>query len=162
MTILRVASGLLLAVWLLGCDTNIHYKAYEDIDDGLWYLNNAPTFRVEITDTTQRYNVYYLVRNGLQYPYYNLYLNRRITGPDSAVLSARLDELFLSDATTGKPYGNGLGDLFDHKIIFLRNYRFPKAGTYTFTFTQSMRQNPLPYILGVGLSVEKVEAATNP
>jgi len=138
-----------------GCDKNVVYKAHEDIDDGLWYIKNKPTFKVEITDTTATYNMYYLLRNTLQYPYYNLYITKNFTGPDQKVISNTLEEVFLSNETTGKPYGHGLGDLFDHKIPFIKNYKFPRSGTYTFTLTQSMRQNPLPFVMSVGISVEK-------
>lgn len=140
---------------LLSCDDHTVYKAYEDIDDGLWYFKNKPTFKIAIKDTTQTYNVYYLLRNGLQYPYYNLYLTREITNPDGSKQAAQLDELYLSNEITGKPYGSGLGDLFDHKILLLKNYHFPRSGTYTVTIGQSMRQDPLPFILGVGFCVEK-------
>ena len=60
------------------------------------------------------------------------------------------------DEKTGKPMGDGLGDLFDHKIIALKNYRFPRAGKYTFKVRQYMRQDPLPAILSMGVSVETV------
>lgn len=149
--------ALCFAVILAGCDKSVVYKAYEDIDDGQWFIKNTPAFKVEIKDTTQLYNVFYLVRNTLQYPYYNLYLTRKITAPDSSVVSTNLEEIFLSNEITGKPFGKGLGDLFDHKIPFLKNYKFAKSGTYTFTLSQSMRQNPLPFVMGIGISVEKVE-----
>ncbi|CAG5071730.1 hypothetical protein DYBT9623_03722 [Dyadobacter sp. CECT 9623] len=149
---------LLLCLSLVSCDDSIVYKAHEDIDDGLWYIKNKPSFKVEITDTTQVYNLYYLLRNTLQYPYYNLYLTRNFTGPDQKLISNTLEEVYLSNEVTGKPYGHGLGDLFDHKIPFLKNYRFSKAGIYTITLSQSMRQNPLPFVMSVGISVEKVKA----
>ncbi|MCF2495627.1 gliding motility lipoprotein GldH [Dyadobacter chenhuakuii] len=145
-----------LCLTLSGCDENVVYKAHEDIDDGLWYIKNKPTFKVEITDTTATYNLYYLLRNTLQYPYYNMYLTRNFTGPDQKVISNTLEEVYLSNETTGKPYGHGLGDLFDHKIPFLKNHKFQRSGIYTFTLTQSMRQNPLPFVMSVGISVEKV------
>ncbi|MCE7062570.1 gliding motility lipoprotein GldH [Dyadobacter sp. CY343] len=149
---------LLLCLSLVSCDDSIVYKAHEDIDDGLWYIKNKPSFKVEITDTTQVYNLYYLLRNTLQYPYYNLYLTRNFTGPGQKLISNTLEEVYLSNEVTGKPYGHGLGDLFDHKIPFLKNYRFSKAGIYTITLSQSMRQNPLPFVMSVGISVEKVKA----
>lgn len=137
------------------CDTATVYNAYEDIDDGLWYVKNKPVFKIEIKDTTLAYNVYYLLRNERQYPYYNLYLTREMKNPDGTVSPTQLDELYLSNEKTGKPYGNGLGDLYDHKIILKSNYRFPRSGIYTFTLGQSMRQDPLPSILGIGIQVEK-------
>ena len=156
MKFIRLAVVVFFVSLLSGCDKNVVYKAHEDIDDGLWYIKNKPSFKVEITDTTQAYNLYYVLRNALQYPYYNLYITRNFVGSDGKVISNTLEEVFISNETTGKPYGHGLGDLFDHKIPFLKNHRFPRSGTYTFTISQSMRQNPLPFIISVGISVEKV------
>ena len=157
MKVFRLIALLGLFVFTLGCDDRVVYKAHEDIKDGLWYIKNNPEFNVEIEDTISRYNVYYLFRNTLQYPYYNLYITRKVTGPDGKKISNALEQLFVSNEITGKPYGNGLGDLFDHKILFLKNYSFPKSGVYNFKLSQSMRQNPLPFIMSVGISVEKVE-----
>ena len=141
----------------VGCaDKETLYKAYEDIDDGQWFVEKKFDFRFEVSDTTQTYNLYYLVRNAQQYPYYNLYLDRVMRGPDGKIIFSRLDEMYLSDEVTGKPRGSGLGDLFDHKFVFQPNYRFPKPGMYTISIAQSMRQNPLPFVLGIGLSVEKI------
>ncbi len=152
---------LILLIASVGCeDKNTLYKAYEDIDDGQWFVEKKFDFRFEVSDTTQTYNLYYLVRSAQQYPYYNLYLDRVMRGPDGKVIFSRLDEMYLSDEVTGKPRGSGLGDLFDHKFVFQRNYRFPKSGKYTISIAQSMRQNPLPFVLGIGLSVEKVPTAS--
>lgn len=150
-----LALGLLTILW--SCDDSVVYKAHEDIKDGLWYIKNKPEFKVNIEDTVSRYNVFYVFRNALQYPYYNLYLTRQVNGPDGALISNTLEELFVSNEITGKPYGKGLGDLFDHKVPIAKDYSFPKSGVYTFKLSQSMRQNPLPHILSVGISVEKVK-----
>lgn len=151
-----VATLMLVSLW--ACDKSVVYQAHEDIEDGLWYIKNKPEFKVKIEDTLSKYNVYYVFRNSLQYPYYNLYLTRQLTGPDGKVISNVMEELFVSNEITGKPFGSGLGDLFDHKIAIAKNYSFPQSGTYTFKVSQSMRQNPLPFIMSVGIRVEKVEA----
>ncbi len=159
MRILKSVIFLLLLVISVSCKEKTLFKAYEDVEDGLWPVDKKYTFQFEVSDTLQSYNLYYLIRNAQQYPYYNLYLTREMKGPDGKTIYARLDEMYLSDQTTGKPRGSGLGDLFDHKIVFQRNYRFPRPGRYSLTLAQSMRQNPLPHIMGVGLSVEKVPVA---
>lgn len=152
---------LILLIASASCeDKDTLYKAYEDIEDGQWFVEKKFDFRFEVSDPTQTYNLYYLVRNAQQYPYYNLYLDRVMRGPDGKVIFSRLDEMYLSDEVTGKPRGSGLGDLFDHKFVFQRNYRFPKPGNYTISIAQSMRQNPLPFVLGIGLSVEKTPTTT--
>ncbi len=139
---------------LLSCDSNAVFKDHEDIEDGKWYLKNEPSFIFEITDTTQAYNIYYLVRNSIAYPYYNLYVKRFLIDDKKKVLNEALNELILMDERTGKPLGDGLGDLFDHKIMALKSYRFPRKGKYTFKIRQYMRQDPLPEILSMGISVE--------
>lgn len=137
------------------CDSNSVYKDHEDIEDGQWYLKNEPAFTFEITDTTQSYNVYYLVRNSIAYPYYNLYVKRFLLNDKNKIVNEALNELILMDEKSGKPLGDGLGDLFDHKIMALKSYRFPRKGKYTFKIRQYMRQDPLPEILSMGISVEK-------
>lgn len=142
---------------VLACDSKTVYKSHEEIKDAQWYADYKPVFEVNIEDSTAKYNAYYLLRTAIQYPYYNLYLTRKITGPDGKVISNDLVELKVSDETTGKPYGKGLGDLFDQKIPFLKNYVFKSAGRHTFEIGQSMRQNPLPFVMSIGISVEKTE-----
>jgi len=149
-------AGITLILGLWSCDPNVLYKNHQDIDDGQWFVKNEPTFGFDITDSTQTYNVYYLVRNAAGYPYYNLYVKRSLLNPQNKIVNEALNELVLMDEKTGKPLGDGLGDLFDHKIIALKNYRFPRKGKYTFKVRQYMRQDPLLGILSVGVSIEKV------
>ncbi|GAB4000531.1 hypothetical protein GCM10028807_53810 [Spirosoma daeguense] len=151
--------GLSLLLLAVGCDTNAVYKEYADIEGGKWYIKNAPSFTFEIADTTTSYNIYYNLRNSLSYGYYNLYLTRYLRDASGKEIESRLDELILMDPKTGKPNGDGLGDIFDHKFLMKRNYRFPKAGKYTMEIRQYMRQDPLLNILSVGITVEKAGPA---
>lgn len=103
MRILKPILFFIVLIISVSCDKNTLYKAYEDIEDGLWPVNKKYTFQFEVQDTTQQYTLYYLVRNAQQYPYYNLYLTREMKGPDGKKMYTRLDEMYLSDQTTGKP-----------------------------------------------------------
>ena len=157
----RKITNILLFVFvasLLSCDSDAIFKDHEDIEDGMWYVKNEPSFTFEITDASQPYNVYYLVRNSIAYPYYNLYVKRFLLNDKNKVVNEALNELILMDERTGKPLGDGLGDLFDHKIVALKNYRFPKAGKYPFKVRQYMRQDPLPPIMSMGVSVQTAVA----
>lgn len=151
----RVGLVVFVALLSLGCDTNAVYSEYTDIEDGKWYIKNAPSFTFDIKDASVSYNIYYNLRNSLTYGYYNLYLTRYLRDGSGKELESRLDELLLMDPKTGKPNGNGLGDLFDHKILIKRNYRFPKPGKYSMQIRQYMRQDPLLNVLSVGITVEK-------
>jgi gliding motility-associated lipoprotein GldH len=144
-----------LALLLAACNSNVVFNDNVDIKDGNWFVRQVPSFGFDIPDASARYNVYYNLRNGRAYPYYNLYLTRYLYDGRGKLLEKRLDQLFLADATTGKPLGTGLGDLFDHKVLAMKAYRFPAAGRYTLKIEQYMRQNPLPDVYSVGVSVEK-------
>lgn len=142
---------------IISCETdpNVVTKSYEDLKDANWYLKQIPTFSFEIKDETIPYDIYLMVRNGSQYPYNNLYVNRYIYDEKGNNLSSRLEEMILFDTKSGKPLGQGLGDIFDHKIISSKNFKFPHKGKYTIKIKQYMRQDPLPYLMSIGISVEK-------
>jgi gliding motility-associated lipoprotein GldH len=71
------------------------------------------------------------------------------------VIHQKLDELVLFDPSTGKKLGEGLGDVYDHKILAFKGFSFPKKGKYKIQVKQYMRQNPLADIVSVGFTIEK-------
>jgi gliding motility-associated lipoprotein GldH len=152
----RFGTFLLLALLVTACDTPAVFKENVDLDGGRWYVRQTPSFAFEIDDPARPYHVYYNLRNTSTYPYYNLYVTRTLLDSAGRVLERKLDQLQLADAATGKPLGSGLGDLYDHKILAMKAFRFPYRGKYTLRIQQYMRQNPLPDIQSVGLSIERV------
>lgn len=70
-------------------------------------------------------------------------------------------ECILADAD-GRPLGNGLGDIWDNKILFKHNVRFQKPGVYEFILNQAMRMDSLPMIIDAGISIEKSIPASIP
>lgn len=148
----------LLSIAAFSCKDNSIWKAHEDFKDASWYIKKVPSFTFEIKDETQTYNISYLIRNTVQYPYYNLYITRELYDEKGILMNTKLEEVILFDQKTGKPLGDGLGDLFDHKILSYRNLKFPKKGKYTVKLKQYMRQDPLVGIMSVGINVEKVVA----
>ncbi len=147
---------LALGVVCWACDPNRVYEHYHDIPKNQWFIDSVQTYTFTIEDPAIAYNVYYNVRNSISYPYYNLFVTYSLTDKQGKQLSSQLQELMLMDAKTGKPLGDGLGDIFDHQVISLSNYKFPAKGTYTFKIKQYMRKDPLPEIMSMGIRVEKV------
>jgi len=145
--------GLGLFCW--ACDPDRVYEQYHDIPKNQWYIDSVQSFTFTIDDPKVPYNIYYNIRNSVSYPYYNLFVTYYLTDEKGRQLSSQLQELTLMDAKTGKPLGDGLGDIFDHQVISMANYTFPQKGTYTFRIKQYMRKDPLPEIMSVGIRVEK-------
>ena len=150
-----------LIVICAACDPDRVYEENYTIEDNKWYIDTIPSFKFTIEDTTIPYNIYYNVRNAVSYPFYNLYINYYLLDEQGNQISGRLQELTLMDAKSGTPLGSGLGDIFDHQVLALGNYRFKKKGTYTFKIKQYMRQDPLPDIMSIGIRVEKANKTSS-
>ncbi|SNR42974.1 gliding motility lipoprotein GldH [Hymenobacter mucosus] len=148
---------------LTACDPSQVYEKNTDLkspagDPYVWAVQDKPTFEFEIQDTTQRYDVYFNVRNASAYEYYNLYVKHTLLGPDGKPMSRLLHQMLLLDPQTGEPRGNGTGDIYDHQFLALPNQRFPLAGQYKIMLEQYMRQDQLPGIMAVGVRVAKHSA----
>ncbi|XOV93224.1 MAG: gliding motility lipoprotein GldH [Bacteroidota bacterium] len=147
----------ILTILLVSCDSGRIYEDNIDFDQLVWRKEKVPEFAFEIEDAKVPYNILINVRNGFDYPFYNLYYQYELTDSIGRTLDKDMKELILFDAKTGEPFGSGLGDMFDHQEPVLENYHFPSSGQYTIAFTHFMRPDTLPLILSVGARVEKAE-----
>jgi gliding motility-associated lipoprotein GldH len=145
-----------LSLFVFSCaNNNGEVKEIRDLKDGKWAIAKKEVFNFEIKDISKVYEMNYLVRNSISYPYYNLYLNQVLTGPSGEVVSSSMDEVILFEEKTGKPFGDGLGDIFDHRMQApkYKNFRFPKPGKYKWVISHNMRPDPLTNILSIGIEI---------
>ncbi|WP_345115127.1 gliding motility lipoprotein GldH [Hymenobacter algoricola] len=140
---------------LAACDPGQVYEKNTDLDEYVWGVQVKPTFEFTIADTTQRYDVYFNIRNASAYGYYNLYVQHTLTDPAGRPVSKLLHQMLLMDPQTGEPNGNGTGDIYDHQFLALPGQRFHQTGTYKLLLEQYMRQDQLPGIMAVGVRVAK-------
>jgi gliding motility-associated lipoprotein GldH len=148
-----------IAILFWACDDSRVYERNVDIDSKTWHQDSIPNFTFIIDNVDQTYNFYYNFRNTRAYPYRNLYVRYSLEDSTGAVLSSDLHNMNLFDPVSGKPYGDGLGDIFDHQVLALKDVKFDSPGEYHFRIQQYMRMNTLPEILSVGLRVEKAGEA---
>ena len=132
------------------------FEKNHDIPRHEWHTGYQPSFELELApeDTAFYYNIYVNVRHTDAYPYNNLWLLIRTLVPGDSTADVRRVELPLAD-TYGKWLGNGLDDIFEHRIPIQQNALLAKPGMYRFSFEQNMRQDPLPDMMSVGLRIEK-------
>jgi gliding motility-associated lipoprotein GldH len=149
--------GLIFMISIISCDKYRLYEANKDFADSKWSSDSVCSYSFEIEDITQPYNILYNVRNTLNYSFYNLYVKYALIGSDGKEISSDLQEIQLMDAKTGEPFGSGMGDIFDNRIIAKKNFKFPVKGKYTFTAKQYMRKNPIDEIMSFGIRVERAQ-----
>jgi gliding motility-associated lipoprotein GldH len=144
-----------ISFFVTGCSSNMMYEENTKLPENRWEQKNVITFSPEITDTITPFNLYINVRNAGGYQFSNLFVFFTTQTPSGKAERDTI-ELTLADPS-GKWLGDGLGDIWDNKLLFKRNFRFPEKGTYTFMLEQAMRIDPLPQIMDVGIGIEKVK-----
>ncbi len=142
-------------LFLAGCDSNRVFENYKEFDDRTWKVNDPAVFEFQIKDVSKKYNLYYNVRNSLEYPYARIFVQYSLTDSLGTELTRKLASNFLFDQKTGRPLGrSGLGDVLDNQFLLLSNQSFTTEGTYRFRLDQFNRQDTLRGVLAIGLRVE--------
>jgi gliding motility-associated lipoprotein GldH len=145
-----------LALVLAGCDDTRLYEVNHDFQERVWLVNDKPEFEFEITNPTDKYNLYCNVRNSVSFPYSRLFVKYALADSTGKSLEGKMLPAFLFDQHTGKPQGSsGLGDIYDQRFPIVTNYQFPSAGKYKIRFEQFMRKDTLEGVLAIGLRVER-------
>ena len=144
-----------MLVLFFSCDQNRVFENNINIPDGIWNVDNRLSFDVNMVDTISSHDIFLNVRHTSFYPYQNLFLFVVTTAPPGAAIKDTF-ECILADHK-GKWYGSGLGEIWDNQILFKKNVRFPSSGLYNVEIEQAMRRENLPFVMDVGIRVEKVD-----
>ena len=145
----------LLFIFLAGCNENRIFEQNIKFSGRYWTIDETVVFDFHIDNINQNYNFYFNLRNTLLYPYQNIYLSYSLEDTLGNVYSSDLTNIDLFDRKTGKPIGDGLGDIFDHQYKVIDDYEFNNPGVYRFKIKQYMRMDTLPEIMSVGLKIER-------
>jgi len=146
-----IIPGLLLAI--ISCTTIDLYEKTVPIPGHQWKSSYKPSFTFTITDTTAHYQVWLVLRHTEKYNFNNIYINlhAKLPGQDSS-LQIRQDIRLASDDKGW--LATGMDDIYEHRER-LGSPQTLKAGEYTFTLEQIMREDPLNHVLDAGIRIEK-------
>ena len=152
--VLWILAALCLQLIVISCTTIDLYEKNATIPKHSWSNLFKPEFTFTIRDTTVAYQLFLVIRHTEKYNFNNIWLNLYIQAPGEAQTSQQID---IPLASNEKGWlGKGMDDIFEHRYKITRQpIVFRKAGTYSFTLEQIMRENPLEHVLDVGLRVEK-------
>lgn len=145
---------LVLALFHISCDSNRTSEQNIDIK-GYWKTDSIAKFNFVIEEPNEDYNVYFSLRNGVEFPHSNIYFKYSLMDSLGTIIESDLVNFQLFNAKTGYPLGNGIGDIFEHQYELLTKYQFETSGTYWLSFQQYMRYDSLPEIYSVGYRIEK-------
>ncbi len=146
---------LFVAIAFTSCDPSRYFEENKEIPKMEWDKDVPLSFLVSVEDTSLGYNVYINVRNAGFYRFSNLYIFVNTTFPQGQVHRDTVECILASPE--GRWLGEGLGDIWDNRILFKENVQFTQPGEYRFELNQAMRINPLPGIMDAGIRIEKVD-----
>ena len=144
---------LFVLLLLSGCDPSRLFEENKKLENNEWDQNTPLIFQVPVLDTSIHYNVFVNVRNAGFYRFSNLYLFINTRFPGGQMQRDTLECILA--ASDGRWLGDGLGDIWDNRILFKEDVIFPQKGEYQFELIQAMRINPLPGIMDAGIRIEK-------
>jgi len=110
----------------------------------------------ELKDTAALYNIFIVLRHTDAYHFNNMFVRMSVLEPGGT--QPKTGDYDLTLATNEKGWsGSAMDDIYDSRILIQPDTRFHKAGTYHIRLEQLMREDPLKFVLSVGLRVEKAQ-----
>lgn len=150
--------AMVMLITLAGCGDHKVYQEYTDFESRYWLVGDTAKFEFTIDDTLSRYNLFCNIRNSTQYPYSRIFVNFSLSDTLGKNYHNALLNDFLFDPKSGAPFGKtGLGDLYDHQLPVLNNYKFTSSGSYVVKLQQAMRTDTLEGVVSVGIGIQKAQ-----
>lgn len=130
------------------------YEKNTVIPGSKWNSDYAASGSFTITDTISSYKVFIVLRHTDMYRYNNIWLNVGLQPPGDSMRFQRKEIQFGNDANGW--FGVGMNDIWElRSAITDEPKRFLRAGTYNFSITQIMRDDPLNHVMSAGIRLEK-------
>ncbi len=142
-----------VAILFSACEQSRVFDKNISLEKEGWFYGEQENFEVSVLDTNISYNLYINVRHTDEYPYNNLWLNMTTVFPDSTVQKNKVS-VILSESN-GEWTGDCVDGICFNSVLVQSNFLLPQKGKYTITLEQDMRMNPLPFILSIGVKLEK-------
>jgi len=145
--------------FITSCQNNIVFEQTKDVEADGWHKDSIVSMHFKPLDTTQAYDLYFLVRNDNAYPYSNLFLIAGIENDKHKIVDTL--EYEMADVK-GNWLGSGIGDLKESKLIYKKNYHFHDTLPVDIRVQQAVRKTGqtmgddiLPGIKTIGIIIEK-------
>lgn len=145
----------MLFAFLLSCspkedlyEQTFNFKKFE------WSKTVQPQFIFQITDTVEKYNLYFVMRHLNQYKYNNLRIQMsqysEIDSVATAIYNFKLGE-------NNKWFGKQMNDVIEYRVKLNRQPLSFRTIPYTYTLKQMMADEVVTGILNAGLRIQKVK-----
>ena len=141
---------------LFSCGQIEVFEKSTPIPNHAWKSNFPCSGTFIISDTSNYYNIYAVLRHTDAYKYNNIWVNVGLQPPGDSMSFQKIN-LSLGDDANGWQ-GSGMDDIWEvRKQLTEGPKKFRKVGLYHFSLYNIMRDDPLLYMISAGLRIEKVK-----
>lgn len=146
----------LFLITLAGCNPGRIHKEYQDVENFMWEKNDVRKFIVAVEDESSSYNISFALRHIYGLSVASFPIKLKIEDLDGVVV---FDEEAVVEVmnSNGDYVGDGAGDLWDIEQLITGDVVFPAKGSYTISVSQEFEEGDIPFIMEVGLLVDKAE-----
>ncbi|MDL2296915.1 gliding motility lipoprotein GldH [Bacteroidales bacterium OttesenSCG-928-B11] len=142
---------LLFSLLFTSCGGKVFYEKIEPIPDETWNIDSVLHFEFEVTDSMQFFNIYFDIRNSIEFETQNFYVFLTSQFPNGDISRDTLG--FVLSNPYGEWKGRGSGRLKDNQFLYKAKVRFPICGIYKFSAVQGMRSDNVRGISEFGMSL---------
>lgn len=121
-----------------------------------WPEKQPLIYQIPQIQETGFYQFDVFIRQDNNYPFYNCYFITEIKNSKGIKLKRGLAEAFFYDQKSGKPKGDGLGDMFSHRYTIFDKVYLQKGEPIQIAIRQFMRRDTLQGIISVGYSLKPI------
>jgi len=151
-----IYSIIFFTIFLSSCTEDRYFEKNQDFEDRVWNMDESAKFNFEIDSVELPYRIKLNIRNTMEYPYRNLYIQYNLEYQNEK-LTEKLHEIQLFEGKTGKPYGEPQSEIYSHQLLIQDSVYFPNKGSYTVILNQYMREKELKGMVSVGLRIEQMK-----
>lgn len=134
------------------CTEDRFYEDNYDFNNRIWTIDEVANFSVEVDSTGIPYQLFINIRNTIDYPYRNMYVQYTLLD-STDIVEQKLINLKLFESKSGKPLGKSQSGIFSHQILLNDSVYFPTKGNYRLQFKQYMRRDSLPGMVSTGVKL---------
>lgn len=143
----------LILILLSACNQDKFY--FEEVAevDNIWEASDFKSFHMPVKDDSQKFTMYFILRNNNDYSFSNIYFFTKLKSPNGEVIADTLE--YQLAYPSGEWMGFGMGDIKQNTLVYKENLALKDTGVYEISVTQAMRENQLKGIEDISLMIQK-------
>ena len=135
------------------CTADRVFEENKDFSNNTWTIDEETNFSFSIDDNTLYYQVFLNLRHDADYPYRNIYVRYNLTDSSSTIIDKALMNFSLFSAKEGKPYGEGISNIYAYQQVLIDSVLFPYEGNFNIELDQYMRTDSLKSVYSAGIKI---------